>query len=433
MQSRETLIVFTRFPQSGRAKTRLIPLLGAAGAANLHREMTEHVLRSVWPLTHERGAALEIHFDGGSKRDMRRWLGRAARFSLQSGGDLGARIYRAATHAFTSGAKAVVIIGTDCPELDSSTVARAFDLLKSHRLVFGPARDGGYYLVGLRGPLPSLFEGIAWGTSSVLADSLAKARNAGIEPRLLVELSDIDEPADLPVWQSIRDLSRRISVVIPTLNEAQQLPRTIESASAGKPFEIIVADGGSRDETIAMAKSRCANVVRVDAGRARQMNAGAAIARGDVLLFLHADTWLPDSYCEAVLAGLRQPDVVGGAFRFAIRDKFPNRWLIQGTTNARSRFLRFPYGDQGLFVRRQVFERLGGFPDLQIMEDYEFVRRLRRLGRLSILDMPALTSGRRWQRLGFLRTTSLNSLIILSYRLGVPPAKLAALYHGCGS
>ena len=118
-----------------------------------------------------------------------------------------------------------------------------------------------------------------------------------------------------------------------------------------------------------------------------------------------------------------------GIDQFAIREKFPTRWLVQATTNLRSRLLRFPYGDQAMFVRRWAFEKLGGFPDLPIMEDYEFVRRLRRLGRISILNLPALTSGRRWQRIGFLRVTSLNKLIILGYHCGVSPAKLAALYR----
>lgn len=426
---RETLIVFTRFPQPGRVKTRLIPLLGAEGAAQLQREMTEYILAKAWPLLTERGVALEIRFDGSSRADMRRWLGNTPRFLPQGDGDLGVRMHRAATDAFAAGAQTVVMIGADCPGLDASTIALAFDSLLSSRLVFGPAMDGGYYLVGLREPLPSLFKGITWGTNSVLAASLTRARDARIEPTLLPKLSDIDEPADLMVWQAAHEASRRVSVIIPTLNEAQQLPATLQAAAAGKPVEIIVADGGSRDETPRVAESLGATLVRSETGRARQMNAGAVIARGEVLLFLHADTWLPLRYCDAVLAALRRPDTVGGAFRFAVRDRFPNRWLIQTMANVRSRLLRFPYGDQALFVRRWAFEKLGGFPDFQIMEDYEFIRRLRRLGRLSILNLPALTSGRRWQRLGFLRATSLNKLVILGYRCGVPPAKLAALYN----
>ena len=166
--SRETLIVFTRFPVAGRAKTRLIPLLGDAGAAQLQREMTEHVLARVWPLVIRRGVKLEVRFDDGSERDMRRWLGRGLKFRPQGGGDLGARMGRATKDAFEAGAQAVVVIGADCPDLNAAVVGRAFDSLRAHPLVFGPAKDGGYYLIGLHAAQPQLFEGIAWGTGAVL-------------------------------------------------------------------------------------------------------------------------------------------------------------------------------------------------------------------------------------------------------------------------
>jgi hypothetical protein len=158
------------------------------------------------------------------------------------------------------------------------------------------------------------------------------------------------------------------------------------------------------------------------------MNSAAAVARGETLLFLHADTLLPANYCDAVFTALRRPSVAAGAFHFKIRDPFAGRRLVETTTNLRSRLWRMPYGDQALFVRRWAFDEVGGFPDLPIMEDYEFVRRLRQLGDLALLDAPVLISGRRWQRLGLLRTTTINSLLVLLYHCGVAPAKLAALY-----
>ncbi len=428
--TRETLILFTRFPLAGRAKTRLIPCLGAEGAAQLQREMTEHVLARMWPLIKRRGVKLEVRFNDGSKTDMRHWLGSGLNFTPQGEGDLGARMLRATNEAFAAGMDAVVVIGADCPELDAAQVERAFDSLRTHPLVLGPATDGGYYLVGLRRPLPGLFQGIAWSTRSVLADSIARAREKGIEPCLLPELSDVDEPPDLLVWERVRPVSRTVSVIIPTLNEAEHLPLTLKHAAASEPMEIIVADGGSRDDTIHIAQSHGAAIVKDVTGRARQMNAGAAMARAETLLFLHADTLLPANYRDAVITALRRPDVVGGAFRFGITDAFPGRRLVESTTNLRSRFWRMPYGDQALFVRRWAFDALGGFPELHIMEDYEFVRRLRRLGRLTLLNEAVLTSGRRWQRLGFLRTTLINKLVILGYHCGVPPIKLAALYRG---
>lgn len=428
--NREMLILFTRYPLAGRAKTRLIPLLGDEGAAQLQREMTEHVLARVWPLVKRRGVKLEVRFEDGSHSDMRQWLGNGLHFAAQGDGDLGARMTQATNDAFGARMAAVVVIGADCPKLDAALVERAFDSLRTHPIVFGPAKDGGYYLIGLRRPLPALFQGIAWSTGSVLADSIARARQLGIEPCLLPELSDIDEPADLPAWQKARQTSRSVSVVIPTLNEAPYLPLTLKNVAASEPTEIIVADGGSHDDTLRIAQSYAATVVSSPPNRARQMNAGAADARCETLLFLHADTLLPANYRAAVLTALRQPDIVGGAFRFRITEPVPGRRLVESSTNLRSRFLRMPYGDQALFVRRWAFDDLGGFPELPIMEDYEFVRRLRRLGRLALLNEAVLTSARRWQRLGVLRTTLINKVVIVGYHCGVPPATLAALYRG---
>lgn len=425
----ETLILFTRFPVAGRAKTRLIPRLGREGAARLQREMTQHVLARVWPLISGRGVHLEVRFDGGTEADMRRWLGGSLNYLPQGNGDLGERMARAAGDVIAAGARAVVIIGADCPALDAALIGRALNALRTNRVVFGPARDGGYYLAGLTAPAPQLFEGIPWGSSQVLTASVARARQIGVEPFLLPELSDVDEPADLEVWDRARQAARTVSVIIPTLDEAENLPGTLECASAGEPVEVLVADGGSRDATCRVAQSGGARLLTCAAGRARQMNAGAAAARGETLLFLHADTLLPANWHDAVLAAFRRPDAVGGAFRFRIRDAFCGRRIIEGFTNLRSRLWRMPYGDQALFVRRWAFDELGGFPDLPILEDYEFVRRLRRLGRLAHLDAAAVTSGRRWRRLGVPRTTLVNQLVILGYHFGVTPEKLAALYR----
>lgn len=428
--SRERLILFTRFPVAGRAKTRLIPCLGADGAAQLQREMTEHVLARVWPLAPQHATTLEVRFEGGSAADMRRWLGRGLRFAPQGDGDLGARMHRASTEAFDAGAQAVVIIGADCPEVDAVRIQSAFQQLRAHRLVLGPARDGGYYLIGLSAATPELFAGIPWGTREVLTASVARARSVGLEPFLLPEAADVDEPADLAVWEKARQESRRVSVIIPTLNEAAHLPMTIEYAAAGPSVELIVADGGSRDDTLRIAQAHGARTVSGRANRAHQMNAGATVASGETLLFLHADTWLPENWQDLIQAALRQPGVVGGAFRFRIREPFRGRRFIENAVNVRSRLWRMPYGDQALFVRRWAFDASGGFPELPIMEDYECVRRLGRLGRLALLDAAVLTSGRRWQRLGVVHTTWINRLVILGYHCGVSPARLAALYRG---
>lgn len=216
---------------------------------------------------------------------------------------------------------------------------------------------------------------------------------------------------------------------MPALNEAAHLEASLRSARAGDPHELIVVDGGSTDDTVGIARAAGAVVIPSGPGRARQLNLGAARARGETLLFLHADTVLPPDWPAAVAEALARPGVVAGAFGFRLADEFAGRWVVEWTTNLRSRWLQQPYGDQALFVPRAIFDRLGGFADLPILEDYEFVRRLRRYGRVATANAPVATSGRRWKHLGWLRTTLLNKWVIAGYRLGMSPERLARAYR----
>jgi rSAM/selenodomain-associated transferase 2 len=313
----------------------------------------------------------------------------------------------------------------------------AFESLKTNPVVFGPANDGGYYLVGLTRPAPELFQGVAWGTDTVLAQSREILARNDRTPALLAPLDDLDRPEDVAAWKRLveiedTDLSR-VSVIIPALNEAEQITTTIASARAGKPHEILVVDGGSTDSTILRARRAGATVINTAAGRARQMNAGAARATGSVLLFLHADTLLAPDYVGAVSTALHEPKVAAGAFRFRIAENFAGKWIVERMTHLRSRWGSMPYGDQALFLRKSLFEEIGGYANLPIMEDYELVRRLRHWGRVVTLAHAATTSGRRWRRLGFLRTTAVNRLTILGYLCGVAPERLGAFYRGQGA
>jgi len=219
-----------------------------------------------------------------------------------------------------------------------------------------------------------------------------------------------------------------ISVVVPTLNEAAVLARTLAAVPAGFR-EVIVADGGSADGTTAIALEHGARVRVSPAGRGPQMNAGAAAARGGVLLFLHADTALPADAADRIGAALADPGVVGGAFSLGIDSPDPRLGLIARAANLRTRITGVPYGDQALFVRRGAFEAAGGFPDVSIMEDVALGRKLKRLGRVVLLPARVRTSARRWEREGVVRTTLRNAALISLYLLGVPPARLARWYR----
>ncbi len=219
-----------------------------------------------------------------------------------------------------------------------------------------------------------------------------------------------------------------LSIIIPALNESARIQAAIHSARKGLPLEVIVVDGGSRDETVQIASKAGATVVQSPRGRAVQMNAGARISRGNHLLFLHADTRLPDGYSKHIRRILND-SAVAGAFRFGIAQPFSGRRLVEWMTNLRARYLQMPYGDQAIFICRQRFIEMGGYKPLPIMEDYEFIRRLRRRGRIVIADAEALTSGRRWLALGALRTTLINQLVITGYHCGIAPEKLARFYR----
>lgn len=221
-----------------------------------------------------------------------------------------------------------------------------------------------------------------------------------------------------------------ISVIIPTLNEANYLPRTFDSLRGAEDIETIVVDGGSCDGTLGIAKHADCRILRTPPSRAGQLNAGAQSASGSILLFLHADTRLPSDFDSAVQTTLNEPGVVGGAFRLRIDAPGRSLRLVERAVGVRSRLLQMPYGDQGIFVNKKTFHELGGIPDLPIMDDFEFVRRLRRRGEIRIASTAVLTSGRRWQQLGAWRTTWVNQKIILGYYLGISPNRLAAWYHG---
>jgi uncharacterized protein len=432
-QARRRLILFARYPVAGRAKTRLIPALGAEGAAALHRRLVLRALRAAQAGCRAAPADLEVHFDGGTEQAMSHWLGDGARFLPQGAGDLGERMAGAFDESFRAGSTAIVIIGSDCPDLSPDVINTAFIRLTETPVVLGPALDGGYYLIGLSRPMPELFRGIPWGTDRVLAESLAVLERRGWKPALLNPLADIDRPEELPAWRRVAASEDacldRVSVIIPALNEEGHIATTLRAVRKSPCHEVIVVDGGSTDATVQCAKEAGVTVLVSKPGRARQMNAGAARAEGGSLLFLHADTLLPPGWAEGVLRTLRASGVVAGAFRLRIAGDFRGKSFIEWTTGFRSRWLQRPYGDQGLFLPRALFEEMGGFADLPIMEDYEFAARLRRRGRIVTVNEAAVTSGRRWQTLGVLRTTARNQWLLAGYHLGVNPQKLATRYR----
>ena len=224
--------------------------------------------------------------------------------------------------------------------------------------------------------------------------------------------------------------THRISVIIPARNEENTIPPVLRRVFEEPVWEVIVVDGGSTDNTRQAATDLGATVLVCEPGRGRQLHAGAAAASGDIFLFLHADTMLPQRFQEHVIATLSDPRVAAGAFKLHIDADRRSFRIVERLVHLRSRYRQMPYGDQAIFMRAETYHRAGGFPDLPLMEDYELIRRLRRLGRIRIAPVAVRTSARRWQELGVLRATLTNQLCLVAFRLGVSPKRLAKWRSG---
>ena len=210
-----------------------------------------------------------------------------------------------------------------------------------------------------------------------------------------------------------------ISIIIPTFNEEENIGKCLETVVNIPGIEVIVSDGGSTDKTVEMAGGyRDVKVASSVRGRGVQMNAGASYAHGGILLFLHADSILSREVILKIPHGFKNNSIVGGAFKMRLlSDRLPYR-LIEAGINFRSRLLKLPYGDQGLFVKRSVFKELGGFGGMAVCEDLDFIWRLKKLGEIAILDEEILSSVRRWESKGILRTSLRNQFLLASYVLG---------------
>lgn len=222
----------------------------------------------------------------------------------------------------------------------------------------------------------------------------------------------------------------RFSIIIPVLNEEAVLDDTLTHLSkicAQQDCELLIVDGGSCDRTVAIAE-RFGRVITAARGRASQMNTGASAARGDALIFLHADTQLPSDVFKAIEQTLAKPFVVGGAFKLCFNCDLWSYRLVAFATNLRSRIQQIYTGDQTFFIRASSFHAIGGFPDQPLMEDIEIITQLRKLGRVVLLSQYVTTSARRHKKIGLFRSVLFMWYLRTLYRIGVSPANLQRMY-----
>lgn len=409
-------------PVPGRVKTRLQPDFTPEACAEIQAVLIDRTVR--W--ARAAGSAFVAH-DGELSAG-------GVELIPQVDGHLGERLAAATAAVFERHDGPLLVVGVDT-RLTAAHAEAALERLDAGAdAVFGPALDGGYYLVALARPARELFaiDPPPWGGPDVLELSLEAARAAGLTTALLGPERDLDTPADATALlddPELGTLLRRglVSVVVPTLDEAAELPRLLDHLAAleGR-FEVIVADGGSRDGSAELAASHplAPRVLHETSGRAAQLNAGARAARGDPIVFLHADTRLPPTAHRSLTA----THVDGGNFaiRFDGDDLFAR---VLGAWYRGQRRLGAYYGDSAIWLRRATFDELGGYRELPIMDDYELARRLERGHRTACLPGPVVTSARRWRALGIPRTVLSWVVIRWLFIAGVSPDRLARLYR----
>lgn len=428
---KQKLVLFTRYPDKGKCKTRLIPFIGEENSAEIQKRMTNIVKEVCKDFMYACKCHFEIHFDGGDYSEMKAMFGKM-NYSRQSQGDIGKKMYDSFSGSFDEGFEKTVIIGSDCVDISSDLIKKAFFELENSDIVLGPAKDGGYYLIGMKKPKRSLFtDNIRWGSSGVLSKTLKIAKKENLSVFLLEELNDIDEISDLIdcfKTDLVKNLPKPIiSIIIPTLNEEKEILKTINSAKSDN-VEMLICDGGSTDKTLDICKNAGLKVIKCKKGRAFQQNSGADVAESNILMFLHADTLLPENYLVEVLFLLAKENVAGGAFRFDMNHEYRFRKIVRALANLRSSSFKMPYGDQALFMMKNTFQSVGRFPEIPIMEDYALVKKLKKKGKIILSQKSVITSARRWIKNGYLKTTFINQIMILGYHLGISYEKLQKTY-----
>lgn len=465
---KKAVILLTRVPFPGQTKTRMMPWLSGKECAVLHCCF----LRDIMDEIRKTGADLFVCYKEPAIEDrncecaaalqhLQQMAGKKAQCWPQNGQGLGERMHLALAAVLEKGYDACLLVGADIPELTARQLTDAFRILEKKDVVLGPTIDGGYYLIGMKKPTWCLFEGQTYSHPKVLSNTLEAANRSGLRTGLVGLLSDVDVPEDLKqlghrvkmirkgswtetdggqqTWK-LTDLKRKktvrfleqhekISVIVPSYNEEKTITALQNQL---KPWqdqcEILLVDGGSTDRTLELIDPAF-RVIRGPKGRACQMNRGAAESTGDILLFLHCDSSLPLDFTDEIRRVMRSYRAGCFGIRFSTEDILMR--VCGMMSNYRAKVRGIPFGDQGIFLERELFFELGGFPEIPIMEDYQLSMTMKSQGiRFGMTAKRIYTSDRRFPEgvLPKLRLMWKMNRLRKQYRDGVPIDKIAAQY-----
>lgn len=438
---KRAIIIFTRVPVPGQTKTRMMPYLTPVQCAKLHSCFLLDIKR----VCRKCDADLFVAYTPEDKEKVLKSILGEADYFPQRGEDLGEKMFHAIEHVLKKGYDKCVLIGTDVPELTGECLEKAFNVLDNKDVVFGKTVDGGYYLVGMNRPIREVFSIDTYGHSNVLEQTVLGLEREEITAGYTVTLSDMDDRSDLSAYRNRmrtdkklqksatgRYLIRtaRISVIVPVYNEEKTIKNLQEQLRTLKgKCEILFVDGGSTDRTLERISPEF-RVLHSKKGRANQMNLGAKESTGDILFFLHCDSELPDRPLEQIRYVMKDHRV--GCFGIAFHSRNFFMLTCRVISNHRIKDRKVMFGDQGIFVDRELFFEIGMFPELPIMEDYQFSLSLKERGeRIGMAKSRIYTSDRRFPKgtIPKLRVMWKMNRLRKMYRDGVDIEKISRMYR----
>jgi hypothetical protein len=430
------LLIFLRYPEAGKVKRRLSEEIGSEKAAQVYEKLIRRTLGVAcdFKLSSPETRVVLFHTPDDPLEKLKNKFQGPWEFRPQEGKHLGQRMENALRAAFAAGARKAVLIGTDLADIEANDIEGAFRDTEEKVAVLGPAADGGFYLIGTDRPIGAPLRFGAWGTGEVFSRTTRALEADGFRVRAAAERNDVDRKRDLDLLDGDILFSGSISTIIPTLTEAQKLSPLLSYLEnlLWPGDDIVVVQGGAFEKVCLRRVSPLLTVVGIRQGRGIQQNAGAILSRGTILFFLHDDTIPPPEFPYLIRRACRAKRALLGCFKLRFLPSNPALRMIAAWANLRTVLFKLPYGDQGIFCRREMFERAGGFGRNYLMEDVNLVRKFLKMNRgaVSSLPVPVWSSSDRYLRTGILKASLQNHSTFLLAALGRDEQALYRKYYG---